>query len=112
MGAIIGLAFRALIGSLAALFGGWKTWIGVGLMSILGIVLYNFITDLVEEILEFVSTQLGGIDAPGGIGDPVGSLTGLAGYIASHLLIPQCIAFICAVVVLKWTLAKIPFIKW
>jgi hypothetical protein len=98
--------------SITNVFGAWKAVAGILVITILGVVLYNLIVDVVQECFTFALSQVNGID--GGSGPPSTSIqfVGLAGYLASHLKLTNCFAWIINVTLLKWLLAKIPFIKW
>jgi hypothetical protein len=111
MGALLAALWTALGGSLTALFGGWKTVILVTLLAFGAIAAYNLVVDIVEECFNFALASIGGVGTSG-LGSGVVQIAGLGAYLASHMRIPECIAFIVNITILKWIVAKIPFIKW
>lgn len=115
MGALLGVLIRGIIAALTALFGGWKGFFGGFLVkTLLVIVLYNLVVEFFDEVLQWVVQKLGGITAPGGTisSFDVGSISSLGAWLVSTMRIPECLAFIITVIILKWTLRKIPFIRW
>lgn len=111
MGAIIGV----LISSIGALFGSWKAFLGAFLVKVmLVVVLYNLVSRIFGEILEWVVEKLGGVQSPEAVVSSfdAGSVSTLGAWILTTLRIPECVAFMMSVVLLKWTLRKIPFVRW
>lgn len=115
MGALLGAIARFLMSGITSLFGGWKAFIGGWLMkACLAIVLYNLVVDLVQEVLAWVQGKLGGVTAPGGVINnfDVGSVSALAAWLVNILRLPECFAFMLSMILLKWSLRKIPFVRW
>jgi hypothetical protein len=110
MGKIIAWLGARITGKLGGLLGGWKSFAGVGMMAILGVILYNLAVDMLEEVLAWamsiVSSSTSGMD--------LGSMNvaGVAGYMVQQLRIGECLSVMVTMIILKWTLRKIPFIKW
>lgn len=94
-----------------SLFGGWRVFFGGLLMTILSVVLYNLVVEVLGEVLEFVIDQLQGVSGPSG-SSGVMSFTGFGAWWVTHLRLPECLSFILSCVVIKWTVRKIPFLKW
>lgn len=93
-----------------ALFAGWKTFLGVLVTGVVGVLIFNVAVDLIEAGLTWVLSAMGGVTNPGL--PESGSITGLAAYLAGHLKVVECIGLVCSVVLLKWMVVKIPFLKW
>jgi len=116
MGAI--LAFLAsgwgwLGTALGAIFVGWRGVILATFLSFLGINLYNLFCTIVTELSGFITTMLSS-RAPGVPGAPslIGELFGTAAYLAIHLKLIEQFNFMISIVILKWVVVKIPFLKW
>ena len=112
---MIAVMLRALLGwfgtAITTVFGGWKIFLVVTVMSFATVYFYNLISGLLQEALTFVTTQTNAAGVPSGMTSGY-SFTGFAGYMLSVLKVPQCMAFIISVMSLKFMLRKIPFIKW
>lgn len=93
-----------------AVFAGWKTFLGVLVTGLVGVLMFNVAVDLIEAGLSWVLSAMGGVANPGL--PESGSITGLAAYLAGHLKVVECIGLVCSVVLLKWMMVKIPFLKW
>jgi len=87
-----------------------KTFLVTVFVTILGVTLYNLISEILEEIATVMVDKLDGIQAP--TGQAVAELTGVAGWMGGLLNLDDCLAFIISIVILKFTLRKIPFLKW
>lgn len=98
------------IGSLT-LFTGWKTFAVLVLGSLASVMMFNVFVDVVEILLNWLVGELGNVSMPDGITQEF-SFTALAAYLAVHLKIAESFALVLSVVILKWTLVKIPFLKW
>jgi hypothetical protein len=96
---------------LLGLVGGWRAFLGVAMMAIVGIVLYNLLVDVVEELLQFVVNQISGITVPGA-GMGAVTYSGFAAWLATGLKLPECLSAVVATVSIGWVLRKIPFIRW
>ena len=108
--AAFGTWLATKIGSLSVL-AGWKTFAVLVLGSLAGVMIFNVFVDLAEIILNWVLAQLGNITMPNGISQSF-SFSGLAAYLAVHLKIAESFALVLSVILLKWGLVKIPFVKW
>lgn len=93
-----------------ALFAGWKTFLGVLVTGLVGVLIFNVAIDLIEAGLTWVLSSLGNVSDPGLPGSS--SITGLGAYLAMHLKLVECVGLVCSVVLLKWMVVKIPFLKW
>jgi hypothetical protein len=87
-----------------------KVFLGGLFMTIFGIVLYNVLTDIINEMLVFTLDSLNGVEAD--TTSAVASFTGVAAWFADKLQFQECVAFALSIVALKWTLRKIPFVRW
>ena len=111
MGTAIGLAFKALITSLVAIFGSWKLFIGFAITGILAVVLYNGVVEIAQEVLTWAMgkiTAMSGAELPSGLIQ----LSGLAAWMAQQTYIPAQVGIAVSAVSLKWLVVKIPFLKW
>jgi len=111
MGILWGRLVAWIAGGSFAMFGAWKVFIVGGFLAFLAVSLYSLFLYAVTDITGYMSTTLGAVSAPGGVAS-IGNFTGFIGWFASTMKLPQCLSFIVDVVLLKWTLRKIPFIKW
>ncbi len=111
VGAIIGAAISWLGGILGTLFVGWKGFFVLTFLSFLGINLYNLFVEIAEEITSFIVASTSAIQSPTG-SSLVAEFAGVAGYLATHLRLVECISFILNIVILKWLVVKIPLLKW
>lgn len=115
MTALFGWLGTALSGLLGSLFGGWRTWVGaVAIKLLLVVVLYNLVVTVIGEVLSWVAGKIQGIDMPDALGSTlnVGDMSSLAGWLVDIMKIPECFAFMVSVIILKWSLRKIPLIRW
>jgi hypothetical protein len=115
MGTLIAWLGRILLGGAVSLFSGWRTWLGAFLIkTFLVVVLYNLIAKVLQELIEWVVDKLGGVTVPDAVVSNfnVGSFTTLGAWFVTIMRLPECCAFMLSVIFLKWTLVKIPFIKW
>lgn len=78
-------------------------------MTIIGVIAYNFIVDLIQEVFNYAIIQAGGVSATG-FNSP--SITGFAGWFLAQMYIPQTFAVIVTCVIIRFTLRKIPFLNW
>lgn len=86
-----------------------KVFAGGLFMTILGVVAYNLIVDVVAETLEFATAKISGQTVEGVINP---NITGFTGWFLGQIKIPEVFAVITTIVFLKWMLRKIPFLKW
>lgn len=108
--AAFGVWLSTKIGSFA-LFSGWKTFVVLIFGCLASVMLFNVFVDIVEILLNWLMTELGNVSAPGGISQEY-SFTALSAYLAIHLKIAESFALVLSIVILKWSLVKIPFLKW
>jgi len=97
---------------LAKILGGvfsLKTFFAVLFMSILGIIFYNLICDVVLEVMNFTIAQISG-QSYGSVTSP--SISGFSGWVASQCKIPECVSVMGSFTALKFILKKIPFLNW
>lgn len=111
MGAIIGAAVRALLASSVAKWLAWKSVVALLVTSVLGIVLYNLVTEIVGELFQFVQSQMSQLSSQGLSGVAI-QLTGLGAWIGERLKVPEQVALMVSFVCAKWAIVKIPFLKW
>lgn len=112
MAALLAAIANAVTGGLVALFGSWRIVLFGLLTAVVGILLYNLVCDVIEEMLQWLLAELNGMQAPDGTPSTAYQFAGLAAYLALHLKIIECISFVINVTVLKWTIVKVPFMKW
>jgi hypothetical protein len=86
-----------------------KTFLSAVFMVIIGIILYNLMVEVIEEILTFGLAKINGANY-GTWTNP--SVSGFAGWMMAQLKIPECIGVMATCVALRFVLTKIPFIKW
>jgi len=101
-----------MIAYLARLLGGLfglKFFIGGVLMTILGIVLYNGVVGIIEEVMNFALAQINGVSM-GSVTSP--TISGFGGWMLAQLKFAECFAVIVTAVSIKFVLRKIPFLKW
>lgn len=88
-----------------------KTLLLVTFLSFLGVALYGVFLHGVEDILDSILLYATDIDTPGSSPE-LGNFTNLTGWVLDCFKLPECLAFIVDIIILKWTLRKIPIIKW
>lgn len=108
--AAFGIWLSTKIGSFA-IFSGWKTFAVLILGSLASVMIFNVFVDIAEILLNWLVSELGNVSMPDGISQEF-SFTALAAYLAIHLKVAESFALVLSVVILKWTLVKIPFLKW
>lgn len=87
---------------------GLKSFMGGTFMLIGGVILYNLMVEIVEEVMTFTLSQISGTTAS--VSSP--TITGFVGWSIAQLKIPEAFSVMVSCVILKWTLRKIPFIRW
>lgn len=101
-----------LAASILTVWTGYKTFFLVGFIGFLSVALYSLFLYGVEDVLDTVLTQFSTLsDVPEGSSN-LTEFTGLAGWFLSCFKVPECISVVVDIVILKWTLRKIPLIKW
>lgn len=111
MGAIIGAATKAIITTMGNLATSWKLTFAFGLTTVLGVVIYNVVVDIMEEILTYGNAVLASVSV-GELPNVVLQLTGLGAWVAQQTYLDQQIGIAVTAVSMKWVLCKIPFVKW
>lgn len=112
MGAIIGAVTRLFVMSGVAKFIAWKTIISFLVITAFGLLAYNVVTEIMEELLAFVIDQVESATAGVGWEGMALEFTGLTAWLAEKLLVPEQVGVMISFVYLKWVVCKIPFIKW
>jgi hypothetical protein len=110
MGTILARIAKLIGGLSFGIFSGWKgaIWaIGAGIATV---VVFNTFYDITQIVMTFAVSKVGSSST--GMNAQVVQVTGLAAYLAGKLRIPECVSYILSMVILKWTLVKIPFVKW
>jgi hypothetical protein len=102
----------ALVSTLVLFFGSWRLLIYGILVSVIAIELYNLFCNVVQELFNWVTSQLGGVSSPDGMPGEGYTFADLAAWFGYHLKISQCLSFIFAAIAFKWIVVKIPFVKW
>lgn len=110
MGKILASIYLLLKGLKLGVFTGWKAVLWTMAMGMASIVIFNTFCDITQIIFNTVTNVLQ--SQSGGTNPAVVQATGLAAYLCGKLRIVECISYIISMVVLKWTLVKIPFVKW
>lgn len=111
MGAVIGLAFRALIVSLGRLFLSWKTFSAFLITGILAVVLYNVVSEILGEIMDFALSKISEVSTSGISGVAL-ELTSLGGWCAECCRLDDQVAIAITFISTKWLIVKVPFLKW
>lgn len=88
---------------------GLKFFMSGVLMTIIGVVLYNIIVDVIEEVMNFALAQVNGVSA-GSITSP--TISGFAGWFLAQVKLPECFAIMVTCISIRFILRKIPFLKW
>lgn len=99
----------AWLGRIVAAIFGTKFFMSGVMMTILGLILYNLIVEVISEALAFAVAQLGGVSA-GTIASP--TISGAAGYVLGAVKFPEAFGIMLTCISLKFVLRKIPFLKW
>lgn len=101
-----------VVGAILALFTSVKGLLTFLFITVIGIILYNVATELIIELMNFGMSKVSTVTAGATGINPVYSFSGVAGYLASHLLIPQCLAIMVSFVSLRFMLGFIPFFNF
>lgn len=88
---------------------GLKFFMSGVMMTILGIIIYNLICEVIQEILNFGLAKIGAISSTGITGP---SVSGFAAWLAIQLRAPECVAVMVSFAALGFFLRKIPFLRW
>lgn len=89
-----------------------KGFLGGTFIALLIVALYDLVVRIIEEVGEWAIDRIS--QATEGIsGVPSGlDFVGVAGYMAGQLRLVDCMAWVVTMVMLKFTLRKIPFLRW
>ena len=90
---------------------GWRTFFMGSFLLVVVIYAYNLIHDILEEMIDFLVNHYSEVSMPTGF-ESTYSFSGLLGWLVSVLQIPECVAFMVTMIALKFTLRKIPLIRW
>jgi len=99
----------ALLRILTAIFG-TRVFLGGLFMTIIAVVGYNLVVEILDELMAFTLTEINSIDAPES--GTVAQISGFGAWVADKLKLHECLAFITSVVAVKWLLRKIPIFRW
>ena len=80
---------------------------------VMAIVLYNLFVEILEELLSWVLTKMN-VVMPGGAGQTfdIGTVSSLAAWAVTRTRLLECVSFMMGIIVLRFVLRKIPFIRW
>lgn len=104
MGAVIAWVAK-VVGSVFGL----KFFMSGVLMTIIGIILYNMVVEIIEEVMNFALTQINGVST-GAVISP--TISGFAGWFLTQVKLPECFAIMVTCISIRFILRKIPFLKW
>lgn len=76
--------------------------------TLLPVVLYNLINSI---LLEYIQYAQGVIPSGDGLTSVVVSFTGIAGYMAVQLKLPEAFSLVMSAAALRWSLNCIPFVR-
>lgn len=111
MGTILARLSKVIAGlSFGTIFVGWKGAVWAIGAAIATVVVFNTFYDITQIVLQFMVSKVG--EGGTGLSSSTVEMTGVAAYLAGKLRIPECVSYILSIVILKWTLVKIPFVKW
>lgn len=108
----IGALGTGVIASLFNLFGGWRLIVYAMLVSMIGILLYNLMCDMLSEALTWLLSEIQAQEIPGVPGATGYAFANLAGYLANRLRLIQAFSFIFNITMVKFMIVKLPFLKW
>lgn len=108
---LFGRLITWLAASTLTIWTGYKAFFITGFLAFLAASLYSLLLYGVEDILTTVQAYTANVQQPGSTPN-FQAFTGLAGWLLVQFKIPQCLTFIIDIILLKWTLRKIPLIKW
>jgi hypothetical protein len=100
-----------LAAAIGLTFGAWEVFLTVTFMAVLAVCLYGVFLYALNDVLGYVLTSMRAINQPAS-SPSFTNFVGFTGWMLSELKVPQCIAFIVDIILLKWALRKIPFVKW
>lgn len=92
----------------SAIFGSRTLIYGIITVT-LGLIFYNLICEIIQEMLDFTLTEINGTSFDD-FANP--SFSGFAGWCLGQLKVPEIIAVVTSAVSIKFILRKIPFVKW
>lgn len=86
-----------------------KTLVFTLVTAVLGIVLYNLMCEVVQELMEFAVSQISGESFTNPLNP---TFSGFVGWSFAQLKIPECVSVVVSCVSIKFVLRKIPFLRW
>lgn len=108
---LIGRLVAWLSGSAFAFWGSYKVFLVGGFLAFLGVSLYSLFLYGVNDFADYISSALGAAGTPTGRAG-LNSFAGFIGWFARSMKVPECLSFMVDVIMMKWIMRKIPFIKW
>lgn len=111
MGILWGKFVTWLGASILTIWIGYRAFWTVGFLAFLAVGLYGLFLYGLEDVLTYLLGRLQNTNVPSSA-PTLSGFTGLAGWLLTVFRVPECIAFVIDIILLKFTLRKIPFIKW
>ena len=99
LGALLFGWLKAILVFFGVRFAAKKVLISSAIMVLLPIALWNFLYKVMDWTLTYINTSMSG-----SVSTTVLELSGLAGYIATHLQLPQVVSVLLSALVLHLTL--------
>jgi hypothetical protein len=99
---------------LVTLFSGWKSILVVSLVAFLTITAFNMVLVAWQQITTFAMDKISStVEAANISGSLQGfNFTGFVGYMLGCFKVPEMCSFAVTIIMLKFVLRKIPFIRW
>lgn len=101
-----------MLSLLSKIFGGLisqKVLLSFLVVTVLGIIFYNLVVEIIEEVMTFALSAINGADYRS---MSIPSFSGFSGWFIAQIKIPECLSVVTSAVALKFILRKIPFLKW
>jgi len=72
------------------------------------------VVEIAEEVMQFALDTAGSVSVPSGAVQnfDLGSVTQLGAYFCNKLRVGEIVSWMVTCVLLRWTLKKIPFLRW
>jgi len=108
-----GVISSGILGFISVQFLKWvaiKALVFFVLGVVLPVLLYNIITDIIVSLMDASMEQMTAVLADQS-DSLVLSFTGLAGWVANQIYLPQAIAVILSAIAIKFLLGLIPFVR-
>lgn len=99
----------AWFGRIVASIFSFKFFMSGVFMTIGGIILYNLMVEIVEEVFNFALSKAGAVSVEG-ITSP--TITGFSAWFLAQLKVPEILSVIIACTIIRFSLRKIPFLNW